>query len=209
MADNPIVESNGTYFAQDYSVNSLNLIMANGSKIELKKLMIELSYYEDIYSFVVSGYITVLDAQGFGELLTLSGNEFIEINISKTNNPINAINRIFRLYKMGAKVPTGNQNAEVYNLYFCSEEMLLSEQNKVSKSYKGTKISDIITNIVKDIGPTGQFLTFSDVSALTYSSQCILHTHSDNTPYQLTLTTHPINTAIFSKAIGKGDYHCD
>jgi hypothetical protein len=165
MADTPIVESNGTYFAQDYSVNSLNLIMANGSKIELKKLMIEMSYYEDIYSFVVSGYIQVLDAQGFGELLTLSGNEFIEINVSKTNNPINGINRIFRVYKMGAKIPTGNQNAEVYNLYFCSEEMLLSEQNKVSKSYRGTKISDIITNIVKDIGPAGQ-LRVNDVRVI-------------------------------------------
>ena len=156
MADNRIVESKGTIFAQDYSVNSLNLILANGNKFELKKLMIELSYYEDIYSFVVSGYITILDGQGFAELLTLSGNEFIEINISKNDNQINGINRVFRLYKMGAKIPTGNQNAEIYNLYFCSEEMLLSEQNKVSKSYKGTKISDIITNIVKDIGPTGK-----------------------------------------------------
>ena len=133
MADNPIVESKGTIFAQDYSVNSLNLILANGNKFELKKLMIELSYYEDIYSFVVSGYITILDGQGFGELLTLSGNEFIEINISKNDNQINGINRVFRLYKMGAKIPTGNQNAEIYNLYFCSEEMLLSEQNKVSE----------------------------------------------------------------------------
>ena len=158
MADTPIVESKGIYFAQDYSVNSLNLILSNGSKIELKKLLIEMSYYEDIYSFVTSGYITVLDAQGFGELLSLTGNEFIEINISKTDNPINAIDRIFRVYKMGAKVPTGNQNAEVYSLYFCSEEMMLSEQNKISKSYKGFKISDIISNIISDIGPTGKLM---------------------------------------------------
>ena len=156
MADTPIVESKGIFFAQDYSVNSLNLVLANGNTIELKKLMIDMSYYEDIYSFVVSGYITVLDAQGFGELLKLTGNEFIQVNISKTNNPVNAIDRTFRLYKMGAKVPTGNQNAEVYNLYFCSEEMMLSEQNKVSKSYKGTKISDIIKNIISDNGPTGK-----------------------------------------------------
>ena len=151
MADTPIVESKGIFFAQDYSVNSLNLILSDGKKIELKKIMVEMSYYEDIYSFVVSGYITVLDAQGFGELLKLTGNEFIQVNISKTNNPVNAIDRTFRVYKMGARVPTGNQNAEVYNLYFCSEEMMLSEQNKVSKSFKGTKISDIIKNIVSEL----------------------------------------------------------
>lgn len=156
MADNNIVESKGIYFAQDFSVNSLNLLTANGQKFELKKLMVEMSYYEDIYNFVVSGHITVLDAQGFSELLALTGNEFIEINISKTSDPINAINRTFRVYKSGTRIPLGNQNGEVYTLHFCSEELLLSEQNKISKSYKGQKISEIISNIIKDNGPAGK-----------------------------------------------------
>ena len=54
MADNNIVEHKGLYLPQDYSLNSLNLLVANGQKIELRKLMVEMSYYEDIYSFVVS-----------------------------------------------------------------------------------------------------------------------------------------------------------
>ena len=39
-----------------------------------------------------------------------------------------------------------NQNTSVYSLYFCSEELILSEQNKIRKTYSGTKISDIIKN---------------------------------------------------------------
>lgn len=156
MSDTPIVESKGIYFAQDYSVNSLKLILSDGKEFELKKIFVELSYYEDIYSFVVSGHVTILDSQGFSETLALSGNSFLEVNISKTEDQINGINRTFRVYKMGTKMPTGNQNNEIYTLYFCSEEMILSEQNKISKSYQGYKISDIITNIVKDIGPTGK-----------------------------------------------------
>jgi hypothetical protein len=157
MVDNNIVEHKGLYLPQDYSLNSLNLLVANGQKIELRKLMVEMSYYEDIYSFVVSGHITIMDGQGFHELLPLTGNEFIEINLSKTSNQVNGINRTFRLYKMGPKITTPNMNVDVYTLYFCSEEMILSEQNKLSKSYKGQKISDIIKNILTDNGPTGVF----------------------------------------------------
>jgi hypothetical protein len=157
MADNNIVEHKGLYLPQDYSLNSLNLLPANGQKIELRKLMIEMSYYEDIYSFVVSGYITIMDGQGFQELLPLTGNEFIEINLSKTSDQVNGINRTFRVYKMGPKITTPNMNTDVYTLYFCSEEMILSEQNKLSKSYKGQKISTIINNILTDNGPTGVF----------------------------------------------------
>jgi hypothetical protein len=157
MADNNIVEHKGLYLPQDYSLNSLNLLPANGQKIELRKLMVEMSYYEDIYSFVVSGYITIMDGQGFQELLPLTGNEFIEINLSKTSDQVNGINRTFRVYKMGPKITTPNMNTDIYTLYFCSEEMILSEQNKLSKSYKGQKISNIIKNILTDNGPTGVF----------------------------------------------------
>ena len=156
MADNNIVESKGIYLPQDFSLNSLNFLTASGQKIELKKLMVEMSFYEDIYNFVVSGHITLLDSQGFNELLTITGNEFIEVNFSKTPDAVNGVDRIFRIYKAGPRVPTGNLNTEVYSLYFCSEELLLSEQSKVGKSYKGKKISEIVNNILTDDDVTGK-----------------------------------------------------
>jgi len=154
--DNNIVESKGIYFAQDFSLNQLSLLTANGNSMELRKLLVEFSYYEDIYNFVTSGHITLLDAQGFIEKLQLTGNEFIKVNFSKTSDKTNAIDRTFRVYKSGARIPSGNQNSELYTLYFCSEELLLSEQNKVSKSYRGKKISEIIQNILTDDGPAGK-----------------------------------------------------
>lgn len=145
-----IVESPGAYYPQDYSLKTLNLLTASGQRFELKKLLVELSYYEDLYSFVTSGYITLIDAQGFIELLQLTGNEFIEINFGKVKGGSNDNNQVFRVYKIGNRVPSGNMNSEVYTLHFCSEELLLSEQNKISKSFKSTKISDIINNILTD-----------------------------------------------------------
>lgn len=144
-----VVESPGAYYPQDYSIQTLNLLTASGQRFELKKLLVELSYYEDIYSFVTSGYITLVDAQGFLELFQLSGNEFIEINFGKIRTGSNSTDQLFRVYKTSDRKPSGNMNSEVYTLYFCSEELLLSEQTKISKSYNG-KISEMVQSILTD-----------------------------------------------------------
>jgi hypothetical protein len=146
----PVVESPGAYYPQDFSIQTLNLLTASGQRFELKRLLVELSYYEDIYSFVTSGYITLIDAQGFLELFQLSGNEFIEINFGKIRTGSNSTDQLFRVYKTSDRKPSGNLNSEVYTLYFCSEELLLSEQIKISKSYSGKKISEIIENILTE-----------------------------------------------------------
>jgi hypothetical protein len=142
------VESPGVVYPQDFSLKTLNFLTASGQRIELKKLMVELSYYEDIYNFVTSGYITILDAQGFIELMRITGNEYIEVNFGKIKDGKNSNDQIFRIYKSSNRKPSGNQNIEMYTLYFCSEELLLSEQTKISKSFKGSYISSIVKDVL-------------------------------------------------------------
>jgi hypothetical protein len=142
------VETKGILGPQDYAIKTLNLLFANGQKMELKKLVFSLDYYEDIYSFVTSGSITLNDAQGFPELLQLTGNEFIEINFGKYKDSVNSTDQIFRVYKMGERNPGKNLNSQRFTLYFCSEELLLSEQTKISKSYSGQKISEIVWDVL-------------------------------------------------------------
>jgi len=145
---NNVVESSGNYYSQDYYLKTLNFLTASGQKIELKKLLLDMSYYEDIYTFVVSGNITIIDAQGFIELFQLTGNEFIEIEFGKVKDSPNKNAQRFRVYKLGNRKPSGNNNSEPYTLYFCSEELMLSEQTKISKSYVGQKISYIVKDIL-------------------------------------------------------------
>jgi hypothetical protein len=143
-------EKTGISYPQDYSLETLTFVSASGFKMELKQLLIQFSYYEDIYSFTTSGHITILDAGGLMEFLKLTGNEFLEIDFGKTKGGPNRTKKTFRVYKIGDRIPQGNQNSELYTLYFCSEELLLSEQNKVSKSYKGKHIDDIIKDILSN-----------------------------------------------------------
>ena len=148
--DTQPIESPGVYFPQDYYLTTLNFLSANGQRTELKKIMRELSYYEDIYTFAISGYIKIEDAQGFIESLQLTGNEYLEVNFGKVKNTPNTDDQLFRVYKIGDRVPAGNLNTEYYTLYFCSEELVLSEQKKISKSYKGMLISDIVSDVLNE-----------------------------------------------------------
>lgn len=144
------VETSGATYSQDFSLQTLNILTAGGQRFEMRKLMVELSYYEDIYSFANSGYVTLLDNQGFIESLRLTGNEYIEINFGKIKDGVNSTDQIFRIYKVANRAPTNNLNGEFYTLHFCSEELLLSEQTKISKSYNGQKISDIVRGVLVD-----------------------------------------------------------
>lgn len=150
---------NGIFYAQDFNLEDVNIIADTGQVFKLRNLVIELSFFEDIYTFVTSGYVILKDALGIIEKLKMDGNEFIEIKYGKyKGQKKEAINqRKYRIYKVGDRKPDGNLNTEYYKVYFCTEALLLSEQTKISKSYAGKKIatakpnnSGIINNILNE-----------------------------------------------------------
>lgn len=150
---------NGAYYQQDFNLEAVDIIANSGETIKLKNLVTELSFFEDIYSFSVSGYVILRDAVGLIEKLSLDGNEFIQITYgkTKTQREENKNSRKYRVYKVGDRRPIANFNSEFFTIFFCSEALLLSEQIKIRKSYpkrqiatiKGTKegiINDILYN---------------------------------------------------------------
>jgi len=149
-------DSPGLFYPQDFFIDTITFIGASGKPIELKELMVELSYFEDIYSSSISGYLYLLDARGYEEILQITGNEVLTIVFGKTKNstistdPNKLRAKAFRVYKTEGRVPLPNMTSEGYSIQFCSEEFLTSEQYKVSKGFKATKISEIIKNILTE-----------------------------------------------------------
>ena len=154
--DNFTPSPGGNNFPQDFSLESVEIVTDFGQSFNVRSQVIELDFFEDLYSFVISGYVILKDAVGIVEKFKLDGNEFIKIQYGKAKDEsdISKLERTFRLYKVGNRNPIGNQNAEYITLYFCNEILLLSEQVKISKSYVGKKIatasnnSGIINNIL-------------------------------------------------------------
>lgn len=123
--------------------------LSNGQQFDFKNNVVELSYFEDIYGFCRSGYVMLRDGFGFLDAFSITGGEKIEILIGgPVPMPLEKTMQ-YTIYKIGDRKPTGNMNSEFYKLYFCNKDLLTNEQTKVSKSYKGKKISDIVTDILK------------------------------------------------------------
>jgi hypothetical protein len=99
---------------------------------------------------VLSGYVMIVEASGFIETLAVNGTEFLRLTFSKFGDRSNQIDKLFRVYKLGKRKLEGTMYKESYVLYFCSEELLLSEQYKISKRYKDQLVSDNVSDILNN-----------------------------------------------------------
>jgi hypothetical protein len=106
--------------------------------------MIELNYFEDIFSAGFSGMLLMNDSLCLHNALSLVGDEFLRFTINKPGNPY-PITRYARVYNIAKRHLTNDDN-ENYILNFCAEEFFINEEKKVSKSYTAP-----IHEIVKDI----------------------------------------------------------
>lgn len=143
-------DTQGIFYPQNYYLEHITLISPSGNKIDLRKILRELSIHEDIFSFSVSGYIKLEDALGVIDAYNLTGNEYIQIVYGKTPDDPDMHNKTYKVYKLGDRAPSGNFMSEYYTLYFCSDELILSEQMKISKAYKGYQVNDIIYDILTE-----------------------------------------------------------
>jgi hypothetical protein len=166
MADTQDTGTLNLRYPTDYNISTLSLITPiNNGVINLLPALLELSLYEDLFGITISGEILLQDTLGIISNYTLSGSEFLQVVLKKTSVDEIYYTRNFRVYKVGKRV-TGDTNAyEVFSLMFCSEEFMLSEQYRISKSFKGKEISKIVKSIFTDylkIRPDGKAVFIQD-----------------------------------------------
>ncbi len=89
MVDTP---KNVAYYPQSASVDELRIFASTG-EFDVTKLLTELSFFEDMYSFVISGYVILRDGVGLVEKLQLSGKEEIQISFGSTKGGSENVNK--------------------------------------------------------------------------------------------------------------------
>lgn len=146
--------------AGNYSLPSISLVSYQGVdgtsqpfKLSITSLVTELNIYESIFNKTLSGNIVVTDATNIISTLPLTGLERIEF---KLNTP--GINRAFDfteetghpmfIYKLDNRQGI-NPRTQIYILHFCSKELILNEQTKISKAYKGLQ-SNMVIDIIRN-----------------------------------------------------------
>jgi hypothetical protein len=137
--------SDGLLTAQDIAIKSCKIIGSSGQPMEFKYLIVEFNYFEDIFAAGISGSLLINDSMGYINILQLQGYEVLILEIDKPGLG-EPIKKDFRISNISNRTNTKGSN-ENYIINFCSEELLINEQYKISKSYKNTTITDIIKSI--------------------------------------------------------------
>ncbi len=122
-----------------FDIVSISIVSPSIGIVDLKdiKFLVEdFSIYESIYNTVISVHIIIKDASNQLSKFSLSGSEFLYVNFIKTGVET-AYEKTFRIYKVSDVTLKNNVTTLTYRIDFCSEEMILDQQIRISKSYKG------------------------------------------------------------------------
>jgi hypothetical protein len=146
MANETGIAGDGVFGSKDFKLESLDLINSGGQTVDLKKIFVEMQIFQDIYSSVMHGEILINDGNDVFSTFYLVGNEYLKISIDKPglNRPLK---RLFRIFKASRREPS-TDSGQSYVLHFCSDEMVSSQQILVSKSYKSSKIKQVVSDIL-------------------------------------------------------------
>lgn len=142
------MSGSGIYTTTDFYLISCKIMGASGQPFELKDILIELVLFEDLFSFGVSGKLVINDSINLINVMQLHGFEVLLLKFDKPglNKPIE---KKFRVTNVTNRTQTSLQN-ENYIINFCSEELLLNEQYKISRSFINKKVSEVAKTILTE-----------------------------------------------------------
>lgn len=133
----------------DFSINELVIVSKYG-RIDISAMFEEINIYDSIMSPCVTGSIVITDAIGLSDKLLFDGTEILLVDIDKGGNYF-PLKRSFRIYKQSNRKNI-NMTSETYVLHFASEELIYSNQQKISRSYNTTYAEMAVSILNSDLG---------------------------------------------------------
>lgn len=137
--------------ADDVKIIELTLISSTGKNADLTKIFNTINIYEDIFSHVITGTIQLIDGVNLLGEFSVHGNEYLSVVLEKVglNNRDARYERMFRIYKITDREKSPASQTQTYVLHFCSEELIFSNQQSISKAFTGKNTSDYVSAICK------------------------------------------------------------
>jgi hypothetical protein len=132
--------------SRDFRIQSISLIASNGDTRDISSMVMEIQVRQDMHLGFMSGELMLTDGIDLFSMSGMHGNEYILLHLIEPQQTI-SINKAFRVYKVGNRVPI-QTNSQRFTVYFMSDEMFDATTQKVSKAYKGSKVSDVVQDIL-------------------------------------------------------------
>ena len=67
--------SDGLFHSQDVDLKSCKIVTSAGKPLELKDIVVELNYFEDIFNNGISGSLVINDSMSYIQIYQIQGNE--------------------------------------------------------------------------------------------------------------------------------------
>ena len=143
--------TNKSNYAGDFSIEKAEIITSSGQIINISDNIVEINFYEDIFSSSITGELFLIDVLNLVTNGPIIGQEQLQLRITTpgfkdNNDKINFIDEVLMIHKVALRAPVSN-NAQVYKLSFISKEALTNQRITVSKSFDGT-YADLVVNML-------------------------------------------------------------
>jgi hypothetical protein len=139
-----------------HSPNNVDVVQLNSSSV-----FVQMEIFEDLFSNVLRGTLTILDSQGLAELIPFIGDETLIMTFftpggegaTPMHNRLTSQTKVegadrqrFKIYDC---IEAGTQErTKIYKLFFVSEEYVFNMKKKVSKGYKEYSYSNIVEDLM-------------------------------------------------------------
>lgn len=164
---------NSTTSSKDVIIRRLVILSSNGVVRDITKIFQSIAIYEDIHSQGISGSINLTDGNDMIGDLELHGNELLSISFGKPGEKeSDGYSKTFRIYKVGDREPEGN--IQSYTVFFCSEEIIFSNQLSISRSFKDADYTTYVRNICNILKINGLKLNYGNFEKSFGSNNIVL-----------------------------------
>jgi len=154
----------GLHTTTDFYLISCKILGSSGQLFELRDVLIELVLFEDLFAFGISGKLIINDSINLINVMQLHGFEQLILKFDKPGFNL-PIEKKFRVTNITNRTQTSFQN-ENYIINFCTEELLLNEQYKISKSFINKKVSEVAKTIFNEYLKIYQNLEIDETTGL-------------------------------------------
>ena len=152
-----------TQFLNDnIEMTSALLIASDGSSIDIRYQIVDLSIHESIFTSCITGTISVLDGLGLVDKLPIVGEEFFSIRYRTPGEfggkDSKFVNKVFAVYSITNRKKQDDK-MELYNLNMISLEGMIDTLTTVNTNYVGLTYHEIaekvFNNFISESGLKG------------------------------------------------------
>ena len=131
--------------------------MPSGAEYSLTSGYIgELNIYEDMYRGGLYGNLMVIDANNLSQVIGLTGDEYIRLNVVTPSMDKSAIRKTFKVYSVTDKIMVSDTGKQSYILHFCSPEVFIDSLSPVYRTFKKAKVHKQVQQVFDNFVATSR-----------------------------------------------------